>query len=155
MFATRLPSFFLASLLAVGAFFVDVSDAHASARVLGARVQQAHAQAARSTDYASRELSRYDALSRQFYRAMQSPNAAYRAQAKRVALQWLSSMRGLLQRAAYDHRATVNALNTYLRYVGRNPQAENLRYQLMAAERRIWAHDAALVRDIDRVRRMY
>ncbi len=154
MFNNRFSSIFLAALLTLGAIAVSAPEAHADAASLARAFQQRHARAARSTGAASREWSRYGQLSQQFDAAMRSPNARVRANAKRVATQWLGKVKRMIATAARDHRSAISAMNSYLRYVGSNPQAQQLRAQLVTAERGLQRHINELTNIASRVSRM-
>lgn len=144
----------LAALFAIALQTLAAPAAHADARSLGDAFQRRHAQAASSTQAATSMWAQFPALERRFYAAMQSPNASYRSQAKVVALRWLSQMKARIDTAATDHRRAITALDSYLRYVGRNPSAENLRVQLVQAERGLRAHAQEILKIRDRVQRM-
>ena len=148
---TRLPAIALLSLFALT---IVAPHAHANARTLGERFQRLHAQAARSTQAATNMWAQFPSLEKRFYEAMKSPNATFRANAKTTALRWLSQMKARIDTAASDHRSAISALNSYLRYVGKNPSAENLRVQLQNAERGLRAHAQEILKIRARVTKM-
>ena len=148
---TRLPA---AALLALFALSLAAPHAHANAKRLGDQFQRLHAQAARSTEAATKMWAEFPALEKRFYEAMKSQNATYRANAKTIALRWLSQMKARLDTAASDHGRAITALNSYLRYVGKNPSAENLRVQLQNAQRGIKKHAKEILKIRARVQRM-